>query len=46
MFSLAITTFVLATGEHPFTTRDGKLDLEKQKRADWRHLETRSKLSE
>jgi serine/threonine protein kinase len=45
MFSLAITTFVLATGEHPFITQDGKLDLEKQKRADWRHLESRSDLS-
>ena len=45
MFSLAVTAFVLATGEHPFTTPDGKLDLEKQKRADWRHLESRSDLS-
>ena len=38
MFSLSIMTFVIAVGEHPFLT-DGKLDLEKQKDANWAFLE-------
>ena len=38
-FALAVVANYLFFGEHPFTTPDGKLDLEKMKRAEWSHLE-------
>jgi hypothetical protein len=44
MFSLAITTYTLAVGEHPFI-EDGRLSYEKQKEADWAFLETKKKMS-
>ncbi len=39
-FALAVVANYLFFREHPFTTRDGKLDLEKMQRAEWSHLET------
>lgn len=44
MFSLAIMTYVLLVGEHPFLT-DSKLDTCKQKEADWSFLEQKAGVS-
>ena len=38
MFSLAIMSYVIRVGEHPFLS-EGKLDLDKQKEANWAFIE-------
>lgn len=40
MYAVAIVTFILLLGKHPFLNREGKWDVEKQKLSDWSFLET------